>query len=178
MEYTNGAVSHWVDYYYDGTRLIGESKDGTLIWYDYDENGTPIGMKVNGSEYLFRRNLQGDITGIYNSAGTIISEYTYDAWGYCTLKSSSIDMTIGNYNSLRYRGYYYDNETGLYYLNSRYYDPAMRRFVNADGYVSTGQDETGYNMFAYCGNNPVNRVDPNGQFWKKFGKELKMYGTM
>ena len=160
-EYTNGAVSHWVDYYYDGTRLIGESKDGTLIWYDYDENGTPIGMKVNGSEYLFRRNLQGDITGIYNEAGTLIAEYTYnDAWGYCTLTSNS-NMTIGNYNSLRYRGYYFDSETELYYLNSRYYDPTMRRFVNADSLIDN-RDVNNLNIFSYCVNNPVNNKDVNG----------------
>ena len=72
---------------------------------------------------------------------------------------------MANQNPIRYRGYYYDTESGLYYLNSRYYDPVTGRFVNADGYVSTGQDITGFNMFAYCGNNPVNRADSSGEFW-------------
>ena len=71
-----------------------------------------------------------------------------------------------NINPLRYRGYYYDSETGLYYLNSRYYDPETGRYINADGYVSTGQGILGNNMFAYCGNNPTSRSDPNGNLWR------------
>ena len=73
--------------------------------------------------------------------------------------------TLGTYNPLRYRGYVYDQETGLYYLQSRYYNPAMGRFISADGYVSTGQGILGNNMFAYCGNNPVNCMDPSGRSW-------------
>jgi len=92
--------------------------------------------------------------------------YNYDAWGNHTVSyENNGNTTAARYNPFRYRGYYYDVETGLYYLNSRYYDPQVGRFISADGFVSTGQDITGYNMFAYCGNNPVNRVDPTGQFW-------------
>ena len=72
---------------------------------------------------------------------------------------------MADINPIRYRGYYYDTETGFYYVSSRYYDPEIGRWINADGFISTGQDITGYNMFAYCGNNPVNRKDPTGQFW-------------
>ena len=82
---------------------------------------------------------------------------------------------MANRNPIRYRGYYYDTESGLYYLNSRYYDPVTGRFVNADGYVSTGQDITGFNMFAYCGNNPVVRIDSSGQF---FGSALLLGGLL
>ena len=79
---------------------------------------------------------------------------------------SSNASHIANINPLRYRGYYYDRETGLYYLNSRYYDPETGRYINADVYVSTGQGILGNNMFAYCGNNPISRSDPNGNSWE------------
>ena len=78
---------------------------------------------------------------------------------------SSQPNHIANVNPIRYRGYYYDTESGLYYVGSRYYDPQVCRWINADGYVSTGQGIFGNNMFTYCGNNPVNRKDPTGQFW-------------
>ena len=67
----------------------------------------------------------------------------------------------------RYRGYYYDEETGFYATGTRYYDPEIGRFINADGYVSTGQGIIGYNMYVYCGNDPINRVDPFGKYWCK-----------
>ena len=95
----------------------------------------------------------------------------YDSWGntISIQNGNGQEITnpndIGNLNPFRYRGYYLDSETGLYYLQSRYYDPQTCRFLNADGYVSTGQDIVGNNMFAYCGNNPISRADPSGQFW-------------
>ena len=167
IERSYGNVVHTTKYFYDGTKLAGEKKDDTIVWYDYDENGAPVGMRVNGLDYIFRKNLQGDITGIYNSSDELIVEYTYsDAWGAGVTVSGSAASTIGMYNSFRYRGYYYDTESGLYYLNSRYYDPVACRFINADGYVSTGQGNTGHNMYSYCGNNPVNRIDVDGRFWQ------------
>lgn len=78
------------------------------------------------------------------------------------------NMELGANNPFRYRGYYYDTESGLYYLNSRYYDPQTGRFINADSYVSTGQGITGTNMFAYCANDPVNLIDEDGQFFFKW----------
>ena len=120
-------------------------------------------MHNGTTTYYYRFNLQGDVTGIYNSAGHLITEYTYDAWG--KLLDTTGNTLIGLINPILYRGYYYDMETGLYYLNSRYYDPETCRFINADGLLSTGQGVLGYNMFAYCGNNPVNRADPTGQSW-------------
>ena len=164
VEKKNGAAVHTTKYYYDGTKLVGENKDGTIVWYDYDENGTPVGMRLNGDDYVFRRNLQGDITGIFDSTGTLVVEYTYgNSWGFGITVSGSKAAEIGACNSLRYRGYYYDSESGLYYLNTRYYDPSICRFVNADGYVSTGQGTQGYNMYSYCVFNPVNMVDQNGE---------------
>ena len=163
VEKKNGAAVHTTKYYYDGTKLVGENKDGTIVWYDYDESGTPVGMRLNGDDYVFRRNLQGDITGIFDSTGTLVVEYTYgNAWGFGITVSGSKAAEIGACNSLRYRGYYYDSESGLYYLNTRYYDPSICRFVNADGYVSTGPNSADLNMYAYCDNNPVNKFDPTG----------------
>ena len=167
IERNYGNVIHNTHYFYDGTKLAGEKKDDTIVWYDYDQNGAPVGMRVNGLDYIFRKNLQGDITGIYDSYAQLIVEYTYaDAWGAGVTVSGSQASTIGMYNSFRYRGYYYDTESGLYYLNSRYYDPVACRFINADGYVSTGQGNAGYNMYSYCRNNPVNRIDVDGHFWQ------------
>jgi RHS repeat-associated protein len=91
-------------------------------------------------------------------------EYTYDAWGKPLTVTGSMAETLGKLNPLRYRGYVYDQETQLYYLQSRYYDPDTGRFLNADVYAATGQGFTGNNMFAYCGNNPINLSDPNGKF--------------
>ena len=116
-------------------------------------------MKYNNTLYYYVLNAQGDVVRIVNSRNTVAS-YTYDPWG----KIISSSGTLADINPLRYRGYYYDSETGFYYLQSRYYDPEIGRFINADSYAST--DATGLlstNMFAYCENDPVNRSDPSGE---------------
>ena len=124
--------------------------------------------------YLF--NAQGDIVGIIDVNGIQVVEYTYDAWGNILSVTGSLAGTIGQKNPLRYRGYYYDSETGFYYLLSRYYDPGIGRFINADGVIAgIGGNVLGYNMFAYCMNNPVNMIDSNGnfgEFLKKMGSRL------
>ena len=153
---------HTTKYYYDGTKLAAEKKDDTIVWYDYDENGSPIGMRVNGQDYVFEKNLQGDIIRIYDENFSSVVKYTYDAWGKILSIDGTGASTIGEYNSLRYRGYYYDSDTGLYYLNSRYYDPVMCRFVNADAYNSTGLGIQGHNMYSYCLNNPIRYYDNGG----------------
>ena len=158
------------------------------IQFVYDEVGAPLGLKYRTTSmaqgvyncYFFEKNLQGDIVAIYNSSGTKIATYTYDAWGKvtCTTTSSAttLEKNIANtYNPFRYRGYFYDVETGWYYLQSRSYDPAWGRFVNADGYVSTGTGLLGYNMFAYCNNNPINNVDANGNIPLKAARFLLTY---
>ena len=123
------------------------------------------------SNYIYRRNLQGDIIGIYDSLGNEVGGYAYDAYGKCYVKykdnSSEEEKTILNTNPFRYRGYYYDNETGLYYLNARYYDPSIGRFISLD--VLSILDETksqinGLNLYMYCNNNPIMYVDPSGCF--------------
>ena len=143
-----------------------------LLIYIYDASGAPIGMAYRDSTYsngdfdfyLFAKNIQGDILYIYNTSGTRLATYTYDAWGKCYVTyQNGGASTAARYNPFRYRGYYYDTETGFYYLNSRYYDPELGRFLNADGYINGNGDLIGYNMFAYCGNNPVMFVDPSGE---------------
>jgi len=120
------------------------------------------------------RNGQSDIIGIINSTGTQVVAYAYDAWGNPISTSGTLASTIGKANPLRYRGYYFDEETGFYYLNSRYYDhPAVGRFINADGFISTGQGVLGSNMFAYCGNNPVSNHDPDGRIFDKIADAIK-----
>ena len=107
-------------------------------------------------------NLQGDVIGIYDGNGNVVVEYTYDSWGKLISITGSLASTIGIKNPLRYRGYYYDTETSLYYLQSRYYDPETCRFINADSLLVAGDYLQGTNLFAYCLNNPVMYSDPSG----------------
>ena len=124
--------------------------------------------------FWYEKNLQGDIVAVYNSSGTKLVTYDYyDAWGNYTVSYSNNGATTGaQYNPFRYRGYYYDTDLGMYYLQSRYYDAKICRFISADGYVSTGQGLLGNNMFAYCGNDPVNRGDPAGCWWEDLLKQI------
>ena len=142
------------------TRQTGGNK---TIDFVYDENNQPLAMKYNNTLYYYVLNAQGDVVRIVNSSRSVVASYTYDPWG----KIISSSGTLADINPLRYRGYYYDSETGFYYLQSRYYDPEIGRFINADSYAST--DMVGLlstNMFSYCENNPVMRVDPTGElFW-------------
>lgn len=98
----------------------------------------------DGTPYYFQKNIQGDVLRICNAGGAVV-EYTYDAWGNILSVAGSMASTLGQYNPFRYRGYYYDNETDLYYLNSRYYDPEIGKFINADGIVGANGGITGYN---------------------------------
>jgi len=151
-------------YVYNGSQLMQMKRGtGNTLDFTYDATGRPTAVSLNGTLYYYVTNLQGDITAIVDTTGATVVTYTYDAWGKNLAISGSMASTLGQYNPLRYRGYVYDQETGLYYLQSRYYDPGIGRFINWDSWVATGQGLLGNNMFAYCGNNPVMRVDPTGQ---------------
>ena len=139
--------------------------------FRYDNVGYPYALIYNNGSttatYYYITNLQGDVMYLVDSNGNQVAAYTYDPYG----KILSATGTMAEINPLRYRGYYYDAETGFYYLQSRYYDPNTCRFINADSYASTDQGLIGYNMFAYCRNDPINRKDVNGNwsFWATLG---------
>ena len=136
-------------------------------------------LKYNNATYFYRKDAQGNIAAILDSNGNIVVEYKYDSWGnHAVLDANGADIAsathIGNLNPFRYRGYYYDTETGLYFLKTRYYDPEVGRFITIDD-ISYIDPETinGLNLYAYCGNNPVMRVDENGNsWWDSFWKGL------
>ena len=154
-----------------------------MLDFVYDESGHPFLMRRYYNEaqtsyntYHYVLNAQGDVIKLLHGPNTTVAEYSYDAWGNILTATGS----LADVNPLRYRGYYYDQDTGFYYLQSRYYDPVLCRFINADSYASTGQGFLGYNMFAYCNNGPVNRADPSGASWLdvliKFIKKVCSYG--
>ena len=160
-------------YYYNGSQLLMESKNGSRTWYIYGITGIE-GMIVESgwqdSIYYFDKNTLGDVVAIRDESGDVVATYEYDAWGNCTVYDEWGDRNtnttfIGNINPIRYRGYYYDNETGFYYLQTRYYDPTIMRFINADNYelVSQLAGSKELNMYAYCNNNPVMYTDETGE---------------
>lgn len=133
----------------------------------------PIGMQYRKTTYAanefdtywFEKNLQGDVVQLRSIWGALLAEYDYDAWGNCTVVYQHPSYgDLANINPIRYRGYVYDFETGFYYLQSRYYDPQVRRFISIDAYVSTGQNFIGFNMYVYCLNNPTGRIEIGGYF--------------
>ena len=164
-------------YYLDGTRLIEQSNGTDTLHFTYDRNGEVIGFThfclTTGvddpvmTEYFYLKNVQGDIVGITDVRGNIKARYTYDPWGGVIAVEKNLDSyerDIVEMNPLLYRGYVYDSETGLYYLQSRYYDPEVARFINADdvNYLGATGTQLSYNAFAYCENDVVNKVDPSG----------------
>ncbi len=167
---TINGVKH--TYYIVGSTIMGEEWGDKIILYLYDAAGSPIGMMFRKTSYKitdwdlfwYEKNLHGDIVAVYNAFGTKLATYIYDAWGNHSITyTNGGASTAAYYNPFRYRGYYYDTDLGMYYLQSRYYNPNTCRFINADSYVSTGQGILGNNMYAYCGNNPVNYYDPTGE---------------
>ena len=140
-------------YFVKGNLILAEKRGDTVIHYYYDDSSV-AGFEYNGQKYVYRKNLQGDIVAILDECGCTRGTYEYDAWGNIIWQGGSELLTI---NPFRYRGYYYDEETGLYYLNSRYYDPETGRFISPDSveFLEPGA-YNGLNLYAYCGNNPVN----------------------
>ena len=150
-------------YVYNGGQLTQMARsNGNTLFFTYDPQGYPAAFNWNGSNYYYVTNLQGDVIAILDGSKTMVVEYSYDAWGKILAIGGSMATTLGTLNPLTYRGYVYDHETELYYVSSRYYNPAWGRFLNADVLISTGQGMLGNNMFAYCRNNPVSRKDISG----------------
>jgi len=156
----NRICKNSITYTYDGANIIQENRPTGAITYYYGISGV-CGFKYNGVVYFYEKGLQGDITAVYDENGNKKAEYQYDAWGNQSI-ITDIDG-IGTLNPFRYRGYYYDVETNLYYLQSRYYDPQTGRFINADDMLDS-RTFSGYNLYAYCLNNPIAFVDKYGNF--------------
>ena len=146
------------------SQYYGDVDDYTTIIYLYDEAGM-VGFVYTKSgdsnTYYYDRNIRGDVIGIYDTNGNKVGGYVYDAWGNCTITLNT--NGIATKNPIRYRGYYYDEDIGLYYLNARYYSPTWRRFISPDdtSYLDP-ENPNGLNLYAYCNNDPVNYVDPSG----------------
>ena len=162
MRYKKTVDGQTTEYYYNGSQLLMEIRGGERIYYVYDVTGV-AGLFYQDNLYIFEKNTLGDVVAILDDMGNIVGSYEYNAWGEIT----SQDGAIANINPFRYRGYYYDVETGFYYLQTRYYDPTICRFINADNYelVSTlGSVPGQLNMYAYCNNNPIMYTDETGAF--------------
>ena len=157
------------NYAYLGDALTDLSWGSNRMHFTYDSLG-PASVTYNGTTYLYVKNAQGDVVQIVDGNGNTVVTYIYDAWGNMLYHYGSHVDDIGKYNPFRYRGYVYDTETGLYYLNSRYYNPTWGRFVNADtaAVVVASPDKANWdkNLFAYCDNNPISRKDDGGEFWE------------
>ena len=157
-------------YAYSGTQLMAETRydnsgaEEAVLHYSYDTEGSLVSVNYNGTEYYYLRNGQNDVVGLIDGNGNTVVEYTYDAWGKLLTTTGTCASTLGVDNPIRYRGYYYDEETGLYYLQSRYYDPETCRFINADDEMFLGfnGNVTSFNLLAYCNNDPINMSDPSG----------------
>lgn len=169
----------YINYYLEGTKIIFEErckfidgeKETNMLYYIYDDSGNVLGFKYNVSLYYYQKNYQNDIIGIYDSNYNLVVTYKYDAWGKVISVNDTTENSIGTINPFRYRSYYYDEETKLYYLNSRYYNPEWCRFINADNYLKVSI--LGNNLYIYTENNPVTAIDTKGTFFKKVGDFFK-----
>ena len=171
------------EYLLNGSQIIKETVfvnnvESYTFVYLYDEAGAPLGYRYRTPSYasgvfdvyFFEKNLQGDIVAVYNQSGTKLIGYTYDAGGATTTAYlNGGASTAARFNPFRYRGYYFDNETGFYYLQSRYYNPTWGRYLNADKYISTAQGLISYNTYVYCLNNPIIGYDPTGEWTFSIG---------
>ena len=132
------------NYYYADGLLIRQTWGSNYMDFLYDETGSAYSFIYNGTQYYYVKNLQGDVVQILSATGTKLVEYSYDAWGKCSIVYNG-NNTVANANPIRYRGYYYDTDTGLYYLQSRYYDPVVGRFISPDAYINANGDILGFN---------------------------------
>ena len=132
-------------------------------------------VKTNSgyNNYYFRKNIFGDILAVYNSSKTVLATYTYDAFGNASVTYANVQNNLARLNPFRYRGYYWDDDLELYYLQSRYYDPEIGRFISPDSIENINPSEIfGLNLYAYCNNNPIMNVDPTGKDWNSFWNSI------
>ena len=149
--------------------VTGSGNSAIHQLFSYDSSGSVVSVDYSSNAgstfttYYYLRNAQNDIVKIIDGSGNTVVQYTYDSWGKILSTTGSLAATLGTNQPFRYRGYVYDAETGWYYLQSRYYDPSIARFISADVYLSTGQGVLGHNAFSYCMNNPINYIDSTGK---------------
>ena len=154
-------------YLLNGTQILAQTTNGKTLSFFYDQQGNRVAMADGSNKfYYYIYNLQGDVIALADaSIGKLAVTYTYDAWGKLVELKDTTANSVGTQNPFRYRGYYYDTEPGFYYVSSRYYDPEIGWFINADAteILEENQDHVlQHNLFAYCLNNPVNMSDQNG----------------
>lgn len=167
---TSKTINGVTTYYNTKDDVILSQTDGTnTMYFQYDTNGFPLGFIWNDTQYLYMTNQMGDVISITDTQGNELVQYEYDEWGalgsITTTNNTDEENALANINPLRYRGYYYDSETGYYYLQSRYYDAGICRFINSDLYDMAGassQISESSNLMIYCSNNPINSIDEFG----------------
>jgi len=171
----NGVITR---YFLEGDHVVFEQTGDRVIRYSRDEQGNLVSLNLNGREYYYVFNIQGDIIGLLDENLDKVVNYTYDSWGsHISIKDNSgnsiTDLNhVAHINPYRYRSYRFDTKTGLYYLLTRYYNPEWARFINADGLISTGTSIFGHNIYTYTDNNPVNGVDPDGEWTRAIHERL------
>ena len=159
------------EYLTAGGSILAEKKNGKWQQYLYDGSGQLMAIRYKGADYYYIRDGLMCITGLVDANGGAVVNYRYDSWGKLMCITGSMAGTLGKDNPYRYKGYYYDDETGMYYLKSRYYQPGICRFISADTIevLDCQGDLNDKNLYAYCDNNPVMRVDTGGQIWITLG---------
>ena len=180
-DHTGARVKKVVDdvtteYRMAGSLIVSERTGDETIWYQYDSAARLVAMVVGGVRYNYVRNAQNDIIGLIDKTGKRVVSYKYDSWGKTISTTGTLAATIGKKNPFRYRGYYFDAESGMYYLQSRYYDVEIRRFISADkleGLFLELENLMQYNLFAYCFDTPINMSDADGK-WPGFSVVSKI----
>jgi RHS repeat-associated protein len=159
----------------EGTNVVSMTErtpsKAVRLDFTYDPNGLVLGVTSGEDEYFYVKDIEGRILGLIDKNGNYVVKYKYDAWGV-PQKTVLVSCDVAEFNPFLYKGYFYDEETGFYYLKSRYYNPTLRRFINADGMAKIDQNSlTKINLYSYCGDSPIEGYDPDGSWdWCKFGK--------
>lgn len=156
------------EYRMAGDLLVSEKNDTQTYWYRYDSGANLVSVTIAGKIYFYVRNAQNDVIGLIDANGNTVVKYAYDSWGKLLEITGDLKDTVGVQNPFRYRGYYYDNETEMYYLRSRYYDLALRRLISSDEMPTVQMSIDSLhnrNLYAYCNENPIMRFDGKGYIW-------------